>query len=371
MHNIFPAPLRQLGRTHVGVDGRKLVYFGGCDYFRLASHPRILRALSAGLASHGLNVAASRLTTGDHPLYHELEDELAKFFAVESAVLVPTGYVTNLVVAQALQGRFSHAFIDDQAHSSLSDAAQFLKCPVISFKHRDPKDLRRVLGEVGRPVPIVLSDGVFPHNGAIAPLKAYQATLPPNGMLLVDDAHGAGVHGNEGRGTIELEGINRRQVIQTITLSKAFGVYGGAVLGAGDLRERIVKHSALFAGCTPLPLPLACAAKEALHVLRTDASLRSRLGQNAAYVKERLRRAGLAVPDQPGPILALQPKGHSDSNDVQAKLLKVGIHPPFIRYRSGPRLGYFRFAISSEHSGEQLDNLLRVLTRCCSRLRPV
>ena len=136
-----PEPLQQIDRTCVRFRQRKLSYFSGCDYFRLASHPRVMAALQAGVKKYGLNVAASRLTTGNHVLYRELEAQLADFFAAESALLVSSGYVTNLVVAQALAGNFSHALIDDDAHPSLSDAARFLDCPVLQFKSRDAEAL--------------------------------------------------------------------------------------------------------------------------------------------------------------------------------------------------------------------------------------
>src|SRR5437660_1163296 len=118
-----PEPLQQINRTYVRCRGRKLSYFSGCDYFRLASHPKVLAALRIGAAKYGLNVAASRLTTGNHLLYHRLEQELARFFAAPNALLVSTGYLTNLIVAQALAGKFSHVLIDDDSHPSLSDAA--------------------------------------------------------------------------------------------------------------------------------------------------------------------------------------------------------------------------------------------------------
>src|SRR5215471_6917902 len=108
---IEPEPLQQVDRTCVYCRGRKLSYFAGCDYFRLASHPEVLGAISAGLKRYGWNVAASRLTTGNHFLYQALEKQLAGFFEAETALLVPSGYVTNLAVAQTLRGQFSHVLI--------------------------------------------------------------------------------------------------------------------------------------------------------------------------------------------------------------------------------------------------------------------
>ena len=358
-----PAPLQQVKRTYVRQRGRTLSYFGGCDYFRLGSHPAVLAALRVGLRRYGLNVAASRLTTGNHRLYELLEAKLAQFFRVQSALLASNGYLPNLMVAQALAGEFSHALIDERAHGSLADAAQFLDCPIVKFKHRDADDLARHFRRLGKNTKlIVLTDGMFSHDGSIVPLRAYLDALPPNAVLLVDDSHGAGVLGKNGRGTAEHVGIATQRIIQTITLSKAFGVYGGAVLGTTALRKKIIARSRVVVGNTPLPLPLANAALQSLEVLRTDRRLRWRLADNTQYVKSALRKAGVPVEETPSPIVALIPHRAADVARLKQQLLARKIFPSFIRYPGGPKTGYFRFTISSEHTRRQLDDLVNALT---------
>jgi len=354
-------PLQQIHRTYVRCRNRKLIYFGGCDYFRLGSHPKILNAVRAGLTRYGLNVAASRVTTGNHELYPALERDLARFFGAESALLASTGYITNLVVAQALAGQFSHALIDDRAHVALHDAAQLLNCPVLRFKHRDAQHVAATLHRCGRAArPILLTDGMFSGDGAVAPLRAYQKLLPRDGWLLVDDAHGAGTLGRSGGGSVELEGIKRDRLVQNITLSKAFGVYGGAILCSTALRARLVS-TRLFVGSTPLPLPLAHAARASVALLRANKSFRARLDGNAAYVKSELRRAGYSLPKAAGPIVRVQFNCREQSNRLKRALLAADIHPPFINYHGGPNEGYFRFVISSEHARPQLKALVAAL----------
>jgi 7-keto-8-aminopelargonate synthetase-like enzyme len=315
------------------------------------------------LRSYGLNVAASRLTTGNHRLYELLEKKLAKFFRVECALLASNGYLPNLMVAQALAGEFSHALIDERAHGSLVDAAQFLDCPIVKFKHRDADDLARHVQRLGKhSCLLVLTDGMFSHDGSIAPLHAYLDALPANAVLLVDDAHGAGVLGKHGRGTMEHLGIATKRIIQTITLSKAFGVYGGAVLGMTALRKKIIVRSRVAVGNTPLPLPLASAALKSLEILKTDRKLRQRLTDNTQYVKSALRQAGIAVEETPSPIVAIIPRRAADVTRLKQQLLAHKIFPSFIRYPGGPKNGYFRFTISSEHSRTQLDDLVNALT---------
>ena len=357
----LPTPLRLVGRTRVEQNGRKLVYFGGCDYFRMSSHPRVLKALRDGLKQHGLNVAASRTTSGNHPLYERLEAELTAFFRVEAALLAPNGWAPNLMVAQALAGKFSHVLLDEQAHPSLTAAALLMGCPVVKFRHRDPADLERVIQRLGTIVPLVMTDGMFPRDGAVAPVKDYLALLPRNAMLLLDDAHAAGVLGKSGRGTAEHAGVADRRIVQTITLSKAFGVFGGAVLGGRKLKAAIIARSGVFIGSTPLPLPLANAALTALKILRTDRSLRRTLAGNTAYVREQLRHRGIQTAETPGPIVGLVPRNPGEAARLKRRLLAAGIHPPFSRYPGGPPGGYFRFAISSAHTRRDLAALAGAL----------
>ena len=357
-------PLKQVDRTFVMCRGRRLIYFGGCDYFRLASHHEVLRAGQQGLENFGLNVSASRRTTGNHPLYEELERDIAKFFGTESAVLVSSGYVTNLVVAQALAGEFTHALIDERSHACLLDAAQLLGCPTHTFAHRDVRAAAAAARRCGpRAKLLLLTDGLYGHDGCVAPLADYLKLLPRNTTLLVDDAHGAGTLGRNGRGTPEHLGVSTERIIQTITLSKAFGTYGGAILGSSSLREKILARSRLFIGNTPLPLPLAAAAQASLRLVKKDPGFRRRLAFNTSYVKAALAEAGLQVSGGPGPMIPLLPESPVEVRRLERALLEADILPPLLRYLSGPAHGYFRFVISSEHNAAQLDALVGVLKR--------
>jgi 7-keto-8-aminopelargonate synthetase-like enzyme len=346
----------------VRFEGRILAYFGGCDYFRLSSHPQVLAAVQAGLTKFGLNVAASRLTTGNHALYLQLEKALAKFFGSEAALLVNSGYITSSVAAQALAGEFSHALIDERAHVALRDAAAALNCPVLKFPHRDPAGLHAAVKRCGPKARLaVLTDGMFSHDGSVAPLRAYLEILPGDARIMLDDAHGVGTLGKTGRGTIEMEGVDLRRIVLCLTLSKAFGVYGGAVLCSRSLRARMMAKSRLFGGSTPLPPPLAAGALVAVQVVRRDREMRRRLHANAECVKQALGAAGLNLSHAPGPIIHLPPMSARKSAQLRRALLAAGIFPSLIKYIGGPANGYFRFVISSEHTAAQLAALVRVL----------
>lgn len=373
MREILPPPLQQVERTWVlDAAGHKLAYFAGCDYFRLSSHPRLVRAMERTVRRAGASVSASRATTGNHVLYENLETELARYFEVESAVLTANGYSTNLAVAQTLQGRITVALIDERAHSSLRDAARLLQCPVLAFRHREPADLSRVVGTApSGDGMLVLTDGMFPQTGSLAPLQAYQRILPRTALILLDDAHSAGLHGRSGQGTPEVEGIGRARLIQTITLSKAFGAYGGAVLGPKRLTSSIKRHAGVFSGSTPIPLPCAAAAREALRLLRSGSSMRRRLFANARLLRGVLRSGGLDVLEEANPILSVRPRRSSDVPIIQGQLRKARIYPPYVRYGREGALGYFRFVLSSEHTRQQIIGLGEVLVQLRARLVPL
>ena len=363
-----PAPLQPVNRTYVRRGSRVLSFFGGCDFFRLSTHPKILAAVRRGMDLYGLNVAASRRTTGNHRLYLDLEAALARYFGVESALVVSTGYGTSQIAAQALAGEFSHGLLDERAHLALQEAARALDCPVLKFKHRDATDLARALKRCGKGArPLVLTDGVFGHDGAVAPLRAYLKVLPKDCWLLVDDAYAAGVLGKRGRGSIEFEGVSRAQVIQCVTLSKAFGVYGGAILGPRKLREKIFARSSSFLGSTPLPLPLISGCLTAVKLMTHSDGLRTRLHQNTARIRTALRQAGWDLPAQPGPVITFPPLDATRTRQLHRALLVADILPPYLNYPGGPATGYFRFVISSAHTHRQLDDLIRVLVAFAPR----
>ena len=194
-----PEPLQFLGENEVRWRHHTSAYFPAA-ILQAGTESRSGPGRAGGLAAHGLNVAASRQTTGNHEIYRHLEARLADFFGSETALILPDGYLAPGAAAQALAGEFTHALVDEFAHGALVDAGRMLECPVKNFKHRDASDLTRVLTKCGQKArPILLTDGMFSHDGAVAPLAEYLKILPPRGMILVDDAHGVGVLGATAR----------------------------------------------------------------------------------------------------------------------------------------------------------------------------
>jgi 7-keto-8-aminopelargonate synthetase-like enzyme len=355
---MLPEPIQQIDRVYALWRGRKFHYFAGCDYLGMASDPEVLQSAQTALKEQGLNVAASRKTTGNHSLYGDLEEKLRHFFGAPAAVLVSSGYLSNPALAQALKGQAEVMLLDELAHGSLQDAAELGGFQTVRFKHRNPGDFRAKIAECRGKRVLAATDGVFALSGKIAPVADYLKSLPSDGWLLIDDSHGAGVLGGNGRGTASHFHLSDSRIIQTTTLSKAFGVYGGAILGSAEIREKIVAGSRIFTGNTPLPLPLAAAAMTALDP-RKNQQARAALRKRIEYFQSRW------MPDWDGatPILALAPKGEREKAELLECLSEASVYPSFILYPGGPQNGCFRFAFSAEHSVEQLDALGRCLRK--------
>ncbi|HSB81240.1 MAG TPA: pyridoxal phosphate-dependent aminotransferase family protein, partial [Candidatus Methylomirabilis sp.] len=253
--------LRFLDRTKVLHEGKPYLFFGGTDYHRLASHPAVLRALREVAESDGLSCAGSRTTTGNHPLLPELERKVAAFLGAGEAALCSSGYLSNAVALEAVAGEFQRFFIDGGAHSSLAaPAGRLSRDAVVTFRHADPEDLTLELKTRLRPGerPLVLTDGVVPVDGEMPPLRVYwEAVRDFGGALLVDDAHGIAVVGPTGKGSPEEAGLSGGSFIQTGTLSKGLGAFGGLVAGQTGLAGKIAEKSLAFVGGTPIPPPLA------------------------------------------------------------------------------------------------------------------
>ena len=209
--------------------------------------------------------------------------------------------------------------------------------------------------------PVLLTDGMFSHDGSIAPLKLLLDALPKHGKILVDDAHAAGILGKRGRGSIEHCKVPKNRFVQCITLSKALGVYGGAVLGPSAIRQQAATRSRWFAGNTPIPLPIAGAALESLNILRKDPTLHERLIANTFYVKSRLKNLGFSMTELETPIISVVPQSRKQVISLKRRLHSHGIFPPLIMYPGSPELGNFRFALSSEHTQKQLNSLVSAL----------
>ena len=360
-----PPFLVHISPTQVRLGRRRLLNFGGSDYFRMAWDPAVREAVARATRRLGHNgYAASRQTTGNHPLYAEYEAALADYAGSEAALVTPSGYVGPLVAAQGLAPDFTHVLLDTKAHACLHDAAAVTGLPVVQFPHGDVVGLRKAIRTCGRRARLLaMCDGLSALFGTIAPIVDYLDVLPATATLLVDDSHGFCVLGERGRGSLEYLGVSDSRVLPTATLSKTLGAFGGVLFCSADIRRRILARSRAYAGGSPLPLALVAGGMKSLAILRKRGSrLRHLLQSNAAPFRELTTPIGVPAGKHVGPMFSFAVPSACGERLLCRRLLREGIYPPLIRYSGGPAECFFRFAISTAHTPEQLAPLLRVLS---------
>jgi 8-amino-7-oxononanoate synthase len=364
------------GAAEVLVEGRRLVNFCSNDYLGLARHPRVAAALREGAAAWGAGSGASHLVTG-HGLEHaRLEEELASFVRRERALLVSTGYMANLAVITTLAGRGDRVLLDRLSHASLIDAALLSGARLRRFAHRDADAARRMVcaGADGRSpyaasgrARVIATDGLFSMDGDLAPVAALaELASASRTWLVVDDAHGLGVLGAGGRGTLEhLGGLSAEAVPVLVgTLGKAFGTFGAFVAGSRALIELMVQRARSYIYTTALPQALAAATRAALRVSQEESWRRERVLALAARFRAAAREQGIPLmgcetPIQPVPIGTAEGALRASRALFEAGFWVTAIRPPTVP-RGTARL---RISFSAEHSETQVDALVESLAR--------
>ena len=349
-------------------NGRELDYFSGTGYLGLQNRPEVVQAAVNALQRYGTSTATSRGGYGEHPVYDALEREGAAFFGASRLLYFASGYVGMMVLTQATSERFNHIFIDTAAHFSLWDAAQATNLPITPFHHRRPEHLQERLQRDLLPQerPLVLSDGVFPISGEIAPLPEYLALVKPyNGLVYLDDAHAVGVLGENGRGTADYYGINEVENCRSCgTLAKALGGYGGVIWGTADWINGIDRASRVLAGSSPPPLAVAAASARALEIARANPSLRQTLWDNVSRTRAGLRALGWELEDTPSPIICLAGRAGISLERIKSGLFEKGIAVSLVRnYTSTPPGGAVRIAVFATHTTEQIERLVAEISR--------
>lgn len=346
----------------VRLNGKDYDYFCGTSYYCLHGDPRIIQAACDAARRFGLGPA----TSWDVPPLREVEERAARFFGAPQARYIVSAYLGMFFLVMALHKDYDQIFVDELSHYSVFDGIRAVGKRIVPFRHRDAADLQAKLREELGPgeVPLVVTDGVFPMTGAMAPLPEYLGVLAEyeRYFLCIDDSHGVGVLGAHGRGLCEFYRISGPGVYFTGTTSKAFGGFGGIIpLLDEGLAEKIARHVKVPLGASPPPVPAAAASAAGIKIVAEHPDLRERLQANVAYLRARLRAAGLPVPLSPVPIVALHSLPHVDLGRVQKRLEEEGIMVKYVPprgYSDAPASGTLRIAVFSEHTQDQLDRLV-------------
>jgi 7-keto-8-aminopelargonate synthetase-like enzyme len=353
--------------TETVINGKRCLYFGGTSYYTLQNHPDVIRAAHEAIDKYGMHSSTSRASGGygNTPLYEEVESTAAKFFGAPDAAYLASGYLTNVAALQILrqQHGFDIVFQDAMGHYSLVDFSQSFGLPVISFAHRDPNDLEAKLKAnlTAGQKPLVISDGIFPVPGEIAPVPDYQKVLAPyDGLLWLDDCHAIGVIGDNGRGTYDHFKATGASLFFGGTMSKAIGGYGGIVPTTTEL-ARGIRGGHIMAGATMPPSAAAGASAKGMQLLMAHPEWRTRLWANAKRLKDGIRSLGFSVNDTVVPVVSFALKSADDMQRVHSELTNRGIVIQLSHYVGAGPAGVLRMVTFATHTDEQIDRLLTTL----------
>lgn len=351
--------------THVRVDGRELLSFASNDYLGLANNAELVAETQIAAGRYGVGAGASHLLTGHHALHQRLETELAAFVGLPAAVLFSTGYMANLGVLGALVGRHDAVFADRLNHASLVDAALLSRAHLYRYPHLDLTALDRLLADSPARVKLIATDAVFSMDGDIAPLaELFELARRHNAWLYVDDAHGFGVLGREGRGSLEYASplTPCPSLIYMATLGKAAGVFGAFVAGSEALIDWLIHKARPYVYTTATPPLLAAAISRSLKLIRAGERRRERLAALIARLKAGMAGLPWRLLPSDTPIQPLIVGGNADAVRLSEALLTRGILVPAIRPPTVPAgTARLRISLSAAHSEADVDRLLAAL----------
>lgn len=349
--------------TRPTIDNQHYLAFSSNDYLGLANHPKVIESFQRAAEAMGVGSGASHLVCGHSVYHHQLEEALAEFTGRERVLLFSTGYMANLAVVSALTGRGDTVLEDRLNHASLIDAGLLSRAKLKRFRHNDCQQLKQQLGSAsGRKLVVV--DGVFSMDGDLSPLpNLVELCEQQQAHLMVDDAHGFGVLGEQGGGCAEHFSLSQQQLPVLIgTLGKAFGTFGAFVAGSQALIETLIQFARPYIYTTALPPAIAAATLSSLSLLKNESWRREQLNERIQQFREGALRLGLSLMDSRTPIQPLVLGEDKIVLEVAEKLKSQGILVGAIRPPTVPEgTARLRMTFSSEHSEDDVTCLLAAL----------
>jgi glycine C-acetyltransferase len=354
----------------VSVDERRVISLSSNDYLGLTHHPRLRDAALTAVREFGVGSGAVRTIAGTMAMHEALEAELAEFKGTPAVLTFQSGFTANTGVIPTITGETDLIVSDSLNHASIIDGMRLSKAPRKIYPHADVEALRAVLDEAvseGRPgsgepyrLILVVTDGVFSMDGDIAPLPGIVAAAETVGAAVyVDDAHGSGVLGRDGRGTVDHFDLHGRVAIQVGTLSKAIGAMGGYVAGSTALREILTQRARPFLFSTSHPPAVVAACRAALRVMQDEPELHARLWENTRHFKGELARLGFDTGRSDTPITPVMMGDPETAMRFSDRLMGEGVFAqPVVFPTVALDQSRIRTIVTAAHAREQLDGAL-------------
>lgn len=339
-------------------EGKEVINLSSNNYLGLANHPRLIEAAKKGLEQYGVGAGAVRTIVGNMNIHEELDRRLAKFKKEEAALTFQSGYMCNIGVIQAITDKGDLIISDELNHASIIDGVRLSKADKAIYKHSNMADLERILQEKRNEYNnvLIITDGVFSMDGDLANLpEIVKLAKKYNAQTYVDDAHGSGVLGESGRGTVDHYHLHGQVDYIIGTLSKAIGVVGGYVAGSNNMREYLLNRSRAQLFSTTIMPSAAAAIIEAIDILESTDEFTLKLWENSKYFKKLLLDLGFDIGHSQTPITPVIIGDEAKTIKLSKVLLEKGVYVSAIVFPTVPKgTGRLRLMPSSLHTREQL-----------------
>jgi 8-amino-7-oxononanoate synthase len=356
----------------ISMEGREILHFASNDYLGLSNHPRVKLSAIKAIEEFGVGAGASRLIAGTKTPHYALERELAQLKGVAASLSFSSGYATNIGVIPNLAKAGGVIMADRLCHASLIEGCRLSRATLRVFHHNDLDHLKRLLSKQTSRIPtLIITEGVFSMDGDLAPLpQMAQLAKEFSATLLIDDAHGTGVMGPNGRGTAEHYRLTSADILHMGTLSKAIGASGGFVAGPKIFTDYLVNTSRSFIYSTALPPAIAAAASTAIAIIRDEPQRRANLWRSRELLFNGLVNMGFRLTTTQSPILPIIVKDPELGVEMSHRLKEEGVWIPVVRPPTVPRgTSRLRMTVSAEHSFEQIEIALRALRKVGTALK--
>ena len=352
--------------TEVEMEGHKVLMFGSNAYTGLTGDERIIEAAKKALDKYGSGCAGSRFLNGTVDLHVELEKELAAYVGKEDALCFSTGFFVNSGVLAVICGREDYIICDERDHASIVDGRRLSFAKQLKFRHNDMEDLEKQLQKCDPDaIKLIVVDGVFSMEGDLANLpEIVRLKKKYNASIMVDEAHGIGVFGNEGKGVCDYFGVTDDVDLIMGTFSKSLASIGGFIAADFDTINYL-RHTCRTYIFSASNTPAAtAAAKEALHIIRTEPERREKLWETTKYALRRFREEGFEIGDTESPIIPLYVRDVDKTFIVTKLAFDNGVFiNPVIPPACAPQDTLVRFALMATHTQEQVERGVNVLKK--------
>ena len=348
---------------HIEMNSQQFLSFCSNDYLGLANHPTLIATMQEATGKAGVGSGASNLITGHHRYHDDLEKQLAQFVNMPAALLFSTGYMANIGVLGALAGRGDAIFADKLNHACLNDGSYYSLADFHRFPHNDVEALEKLLKASKARRKLIAADAVFSMDGDLAPLKAYLALCEQyDAYLYVDDAHGFGVLGEHGQGSLNHLQLKSPRIIMMATLSKAAGIAGAFIAGEQVVVDYLIQAAKSYVYSTPAPPALSATLSASVTLIEQGDALRKRLQHSIATLKKHLDLNTWQLMPSETSVQPLLVGSNQAALQLSEYLQAKGILVPAIRPPTVPKnTARLRISLSAAHSEADVIKLAQVI----------